>query len=74
MDLTKEELESLRQCPASLDMAPEPGNRTAYVRRRLKNEGLVRTLWVSDDEADEFYFTWQRTPKGDAVVDEAAGR
>ena len=64
--LSEAELASLRCCPSNKNQNPEPGNRTAYIKARLKNEGFVQPLWVLDD--DEIFFTWQRTLKGDAAV------
>lgn len=67
-DLSQTEIDSLACCPASTDFKPEPGNRTAYVKQRVKALGLVTTLWVVDEENDEVFFTWQRTPKGDELL------
>ena len=67
-NLSSAEIESLKSCSASGDFEPAPGTRTAYIRRRLKELGLVQPLWVSDDQNDEFFFTWQRTPKGEELL------
>ena len=71
MELTEQELKSLRECPASGIAFPEPGNRTAYVKQRLFDNKYVTTLWVRDDANDEVFFTWARTPLGDIAVEEA---
>lgn len=66
-ELTDAEVASLKCCPASDNFKPEPGNRSAYIKKRLKTLRLVQPLWVEED--DEVFFTWQRTPKGDEALE-----
>ena len=54
-ELSRAEIDSLMCCPTSDNFNPAPGNRTAYIKIRLKALKLVRPLWVED--GDEVYFT-----------------
>lgn len=67
-NLTDAEARSLLACPAHDQSFPPEGNRTAYVKRRLKSLHLVEPLWCSDDVADELFFTWRRTVPGDRLA------
>ena len=72
MNLTNDEIMSLRQCPAHGSGMPAPGYRISYAKKRLVDEKLVLPTFYYDKGRDESFFTWQRSAWGERTLKEIA--